>query len=45
MSIVRKQFDASYKQQAAKMVLEQHLSITQICRDQGVSESAVRRWG
>lgn len=40
----RRQFDAAFKLQVARMIREQGLSITQVCRDQDLVDSAVRRW-
>lgn len=40
----RRQFDAAFKLQVAWMIREQGLSITQVCRDQQLVHSAVRRW-
>jgi transposase len=40
----RRTFDTSFKLQVAQMVHEQGLSISQVCRDLDLVESAVRRW-
>lgn len=40
----RRTFDAAFKLQVARMVREQGLSVTQVCRDMDLVESAVRRW-
>ena len=40
----RRTFDASFKLQVVQMVLEQGLSIAQICRDMNIGQTAVRRW-
>ena len=44
MSTMRKNFDANFKLEVAKMVRDQGLRITDVCRSMGVGESAVRRW-
>jgi transposase len=40
----RRQFEAGYKLEVAKMVREQGISVTQVCKDLGLVDSAVRRW-
>jgi transposase len=40
----RRNFDASFKLQVAQMVKVQGLSISQVCSDMKIGESAVRRW-
>ena len=40
----RRTFDANFKLQVAQMVKVQGLSISQVCKDLGLGESAVRRW-
>jgi transposase len=40
----RRAFDTSFKLQVVGMVREQGLSISQVCRDLDLVESAVRRW-
>lgn len=40
----RRTFDTSFKLQVVQMVLEQGLSIAQICRDMNIGQTAVRRW-
>ena len=40
----RRTFDATFKRQMAQMVKVQGLSISQVCKDMGIGESAVRRW-
>ena len=40
----RRTFDASFKLQVAQMVKIQGLSISQVCKDTKLGESAVRRW-
>jgi transposase len=40
----RRHFDAAYKLQVAKMIRDQGLSLTQVCKDMDLVPSAVRRW-
>lgn len=40
----RRNFDASFKLQVVQMVKVQGLSISQVCKDMKIGESAVRRW-
>ena len=40
----RRTFDTSFKLQVVQMVLEQGLSIAQVCRDMNIGQTAVRRW-
>ena len=40
----RRVFDASFKLQVAQMVKVQGLTISQVCKDMKIGESAVRRW-
>ena len=40
----RRNFDESFKLQVAQMVKVQGLSISQVCKDIKIGESAVRRW-
>ena len=40
----RRAFDTSFKLQVAQMVKVQGLSISQVCKDMKLGESAVRRW-
>lgn len=44
MSKQRRTFDAAFKQQVVQMVLDQGLSVAQVCRDMNLGETAVRRW-
>lgn len=44
MSRKRRAFDASFKLQVVQMIKEQGLSVTQVCRDLDLGETAVRRW-
>ena len=39
-----KKFDASFKLQIVQMIRDQGMSVSQICRDMNLGESAVRRW-
>ena len=40
----RRNFDTSFKLQVSQMVKVQGLSISQVCKDMKLDESAVRRW-
>jgi transposase len=40
----RRVFDEAFKLQVARMVREQGLTVSQVCRDLDLGESAVRRW-
>ena len=40
----RRSFDAEYKLQIIRMIREDGLSVTRVCREQGLVDSAVRRW-
>jgi len=40
----RRSFDASFKLQVVRMIREQGMSASQVCRDLDLVESAVRRW-
>lgn len=40
----RRDFDSSYKLEVVRMVKDQGLSITDVCRDMDLGETAVRRW-
>ena len=40
----RRTFDPAFKLQVAQMVRDQGLSVSQVCKDLGLIESAVRRW-
>lgn len=44
MSQTRRNFDSSFKLQVAQMVRNQGLSVSQVCRDMNLGETAVRRW-
>jgi transposase len=40
----RRNFDTAFKLQVVKMVRDQGLSVSQVCRDLNLVDSAVRRW-
>ena len=40
----RRTFDDSYKLEIVKMIKDQGLTVVQVCRDQSIGETAVRRW-
>ena len=40
----RRSFDTSFKLQIVRMIRDQGMSVSQVCRDQDLVESAVRRW-
>ncbi len=44
MTKQRRTFDADFKLQVVKMIKEQGLRISQVCRDLDLGETAVRRW-
>lgn len=44
MTRKRKRFDDSYKSEVVKMVRDQGLTVPQVCQDQNLGETAVRRW-
>lgn len=44
MSQTRRNFDSGFKLQVAQMVRNQGLSVSQVCRDMNLGETAVRRW-
>lgn len=44
MTNKRRTFDASFKLQVVRMITEQGLSVSQICTDMNLGETAVRRW-
>jgi transposase len=44
MSKQRRQFDAAYKLEVAKMVKDQEMSVTQVSQSLNIGETAVRRW-
>jgi transposase len=40
----RRKFDTSFKLEVVKMVKEQGVTVSQVCRDMSIGETAVRRW-
>lgn len=44
MTTKRRGFDAAFKLQVVRMVREQGLRVSQVCRDMKLADSAVRRW-
>lgn len=44
MTQKRRVFDASFKLQVVQMIREGGLTVTQVCRDMELGETAVRRW-
>jgi transposase len=40
----RRTFDASFKLQVVKMIVDQGLTVLQVCQDMSLGETAVRRW-
>lgn len=44
MKPVRRTFDSSFKLQVVRMIKDQGQSVSQICRDMSLGETAVRRW-
>ncbi|MDP2226038.1 MAG: transposase, partial [Moraxellaceae bacterium] len=44
MSKQRRSFDASYKLEVVRMIVDQGLSVSQVCQDMKLGETAVRRW-
>jgi len=44
MNPPRRQFDSVFKLQVVQMVKDQGLSISQVCQDMNLGETAVRRW-
>ena len=40
----RRTFDPAFKLQVARMVREQGVSVSQVCREMKLGETAVRRW-
>lgn len=41
---IRRSFDAAFKLQVVRMVRDQGLSVSQVCKDMKLVDSAVRRW-
>ena len=44
MTTERKQYEAAFKLEVARMVVDQGLSITQVVTDMGIGRTAVERW-
>ncbi|MDB0572760.1 transposase [Ralstonia solanacearum] len=44
MARERRQFDASFKLEVARMVKDQGRSVSEVCRSLNLGETAVRRW-
>jgi len=44
MSRTRRDFKPEFKLQVARMVLDQGLSVSQVCKDMDLTESSVRQW-
>lgn len=44
MNQKRRAFDANFKLQVVQMIKDQGLSVSQVCRDMNLGETAVRRW-
>ena len=44
MNEKRRIFDASFKLQVVQLIKEQGVSISQVCEDMSLGETAVRRW-
>lgn len=44
MTRKRNRFDDSYKLEVVRMVRDQGLTVPQVCQDQNLGETAVRRW-
>jgi transposase len=44
MNQKRRTFDANFKLQVVQMIKAQGLSISQVCQDMNLGETAVRRW-
>ena len=40
----RRTFDASFKLQVVKMIVDQGLTVFQVCQDMSLGKTAVRRW-
>lgn len=40
----RRLFDASYKVEVVRMIIDQGLSVSQVSKNLTISESAIRRW-
>ncbi len=44
MTRERRRFSAEYKQPVDRMVVDDGLRVADVCRDQDLGETAVRRW-
>jgi transposase len=44
MTQKRRAFDASFKMTVVRMIKDQGLSVSQVCQDMNLGETAVRRW-
>ena len=44
MSRKRRDFEPAFKLEVARMVADQGLSVSQVCKDMDLAESVVRRW-
>jgi transposase len=44
MTDKRRTFDDSFKLEVVKMIKNQGLSVSQVCRDLNIGDTAVRRW-
>jgi len=44
MSRMRRKFDTSFRLEVAKMVKDQGMKISEVCRSMNLGETAVRRW-
>lgn len=40
----RAKYDAAFKLEIAKMVIDQDLTVSQVIKDMNIGETAVRRW-
>ncbi len=40
----RREFDSHFKLQVVNMIKDQGLSVSQVCKDMAIGESAVHRW-
>jgi transposase len=44
MSKKNRSFDVSFKLEVVKMIKDQGMSVSQVCRDLNIGDTAVRRW-
>lgn len=44
MTQTRRAFDANFKLTVVRMIKDQGLSVSQVCQDMNLGETAVRRW-